>query len=231
VQLTGAEALIKSLEQQGVETSSGCPVARSSRSTIAARFEHRHILVRHEQVPVTWPRLRPATGRPGSPSLRADRAPRTSSRRSVTHTWIRRDRGDHVRWRRFDRHRRVQECDITGITMVSPSTISSLSRPRTAARVAAAFTWRRPAADRCLSTCPRRKPVEDGLVYPTTVEEFDLPATDRSGARRGCGTSSSATHQSVRATGLYVGGGTLKSGPRPSCWRSRNAPVFRSSRP
>jgi len=60
VQLSGAQALIKSLEQQGVDTIFGLPggaILPVYDPLIDSSI--RHILVRHEQGAVTWPRVRP----------------------------------------------------------------------------------------------------------------------------------------------------------------------------
>ncbi len=92
MRLTGAQALIKSLERQGVEVVFGLPGG-----AILPVYDPildssiRHILVRHEQGAGHMAEgYAQVTGRPGSGDRdERARAPRTSSPRSPTPAWTR----------------------------------------------------------------------------------------------------------------------------------------------
>jgi acetolactate synthase-1/2/3 large subunit len=92
VQLTGAQALIRSLEQEGVDTIFGLPGG-----AILPVYDPlldssiRHILVRHEQGAGHMAEgYALATGRPGVAMVTSGPERRTSSPRSATRTWTRR---------------------------------------------------------------------------------------------------------------------------------------------
>ena len=92
MKLTGAQALIKSLEMEGVEVMFGLPggaILPVYDPLIDSSI--RHILVRHEQG--AGPHGVGLRARDRSPRRRdgdeRSRAPRTSSRRSATRTWTR----------------------------------------------------------------------------------------------------------------------------------------------
>ena len=219
MQLTGAEALIKSLEQQGVETVFGLPGG-----AILPVYDPlldssiRHILVRHEQGAGHMAEgYALATGRPGvaivtsgpgatnivTPIANAhmDSTPIVVITGQVATGSIGTDA--------------FQECDITGITMgITKHNFLVKSAQELPRAVAAAFhlaTTGRPGP--VLIDVP--KDVSQSKMdwwYPTTVEEFDLP-----GYRPEVALDADAVHRAVRLISqserpvLYVGGGTLKS--------------------
>jgi acetolactate synthase-1/2/3 large subunit len=223
VQLTGAEALIKSLEQQGVETVFGLPGG-----AILPVYDPlldssiRHILVRHEQGAGHMAEgYALATGRPGvaivtsgpgatnivTPIANAhmDSTPIVVITGQVATGSIGTDA--------------FQECDITGITMgITKHNFLVKSAQELPRAVAAAFhlaTTGRPGP--VLIDVP--KDVSQSKMdwwYPTTVEEFDLPgyrpevALDESAIARAV----ALIAQSQRPV-LYVGGGALKSHAAP----------------
>lgn len=219
MQLTGAQALIKSLEQQGVDTVFGLPGGAILPvydplldSTI------RHILVRHEQGAGHMAEgFAMATGRPGvamvtsgpgatnivTPIANAhmDSTPLVVITGQVATASIGTDA--------------FQECDITGITMgITKHNFLIQSAQELPRAVAAAFhlaTTGRPGP--VLIDVP--KDVSQSLMdwwYPTSVAEFDLP-----GYRPDVDLDEDAILAAARLIAqserpvLYVGGGTLKS--------------------
>lgn len=70
-QLTGAEIVLRALADQGVDTMFGYPggAVLPIYDAIYAQQRVRHILVRHEQAPATWPKAMRA--RPASAALRS----------------------------------------------------------------------------------------------------------------------------------------------------------------
>ena len=92
MKLTGAQALIKSLELEDVEVMFGLPggcILPGLRPASSTR-PIRHILVRHEQGPGTWPRATPTSpAGPAWPWSPAGRPRPTWSRRCATPTWTR----------------------------------------------------------------------------------------------------------------------------------------------
>ena len=219
MQLTGAQALIKSLEQQGVDTVFGLPGGAILPvydplldSTI------RHILVRHEQGAGHMAEgFATATGRPGvamvtsgpgatnivTPIANAhmDSTPLVVITGQVATASIGTDA--------------FQECDITGITMgITKHNFLVQSAQELPRAVAAAFhlaTTGRPGP--VLIDVP--KDVSQSLMdwwYPTSVAEYDLP-----GYRPDVDLDEDAVAAAVALIArsqrpvLYVGGGTLKS--------------------
>ena len=219
MQLTGAHALIKSLEQQGVDTVFGLPGGAILPvydplldSTI------RHILVRHEQGAGHMAEgFAMATGRPGvamvtsgpgatnivTPIANAhmDSTPLVVITGQVATASIGTDA--------------FQECDITGITMgITKHNFLVQSAQELPRAVAAAFhlaTTGRPGP--VLIDVP--KDVSQSLMdwwYPTSVAEYDLP-----GYRPDVDLDEDAILAAVALIArserpvLYVGGGTLKS--------------------
>ncbi len=219
MQLTGAQALIKSLEQQGVDTIFGLPGG-----AILPVYDPlldssiRHILVRHEQGAGHMAEgYAMATGRagvamvtsgPGATNIvtpitnaHMDSTPLVVITGQVATSSIGLDA--------------FQECDITGITMgVTKHNFLVQSAHELPRAVAAAFhlaTTGRPGP--VLIDVP--KDVAQSSMewwYPTSVEEYDLPgyhptvALDESAVER----CVALIGQSERPV-LYVGGGTLKS--------------------
>ena len=90
MKLTGAQALIKSLEMEGVEVMFGLPggaILPVYDPLIDSSI--RHILVRHEQGAGHMASgYAQATGRPGVAMVTSGPRPPTSSRRCATPTWI-----------------------------------------------------------------------------------------------------------------------------------------------
>jgi acetolactate synthase-1/2/3 large subunit len=219
VQLTGAEALIKSLEQQGVDTVFGLPGG-----AILPVYDPlldssiRHILVRHEQgaghmaegyaMATGRPGVAIVTSGPGATNIvtpignaHMDSTPIVVITGQVATGSIGTDA--------------FQECDITGITMgITKHNFLVQSAQELPRAVAAAFhlaTTGRPGP--VLIDVP--KDVSQSKMewwYPSTVEEFDLPGyrpevvLDEGAIARAVELIS----QSQRPV-LYVGGGTLKS--------------------
>ena len=219
VQLTGAEALIKSLEQQGVDTVFGLPGG-----AILPVYDPlldssiRHILVRHEQGAGHMAEgYAMATGRagvamvtsgPGATNIvtpignaHMDSTPLVVITGQVATGSIGTDA--------------FQECDITGITMgITKHNFLVQSAQEIPRAVAAAFhlaTTGRPGP--VLIDVP--KDVTQSMMdwwYPSTIEEYDLP-----GYRPEIALDEDAVNRAVAliATSqrpvLYVGGGTLKS--------------------
>ena len=219
MQLTGAEALIKSLEQQGVDTVFGLPGG-----AILPVYDPlldssiRHILVRHEQgaghmaegyaMATGRPGVAIVTSGPGATNIvtpignaHMDSTPIVVITGQVATGSIGTDA--------------FQECDITGITMgITKHNFLVQSAQELPRAVAAAFhlaTTGRPGP--VLIDVP--KDVSQSKMdwwYPTTIEEFDLP-----GYRPEVMLDAEAVHQAVRLISqserpvLYVGGGTLKS--------------------
>jgi acetolactate synthase-1/2/3 large subunit len=223
VQLTGAEALIKSLEQQGVDTVFGLPGG-----AILPVYDPlldssiRHILVRHEQgaghmaegyaLATGRPGVAIVTSGPGATNIvtpignaHMDSTPIVVITGQVATGSIGTDA--------------FQECDITGITMgITKHNFLVQSAQELPRAVAAAFhlaTTGRPGP--VLIDVP--KDVSQSKMewwYPSTIEEFDLPGyhpevlLDEEAVARAVELIS----QSQRPV-LYVGGGTLKSKASP----------------
>ncbi len=223
MQLTGAEALIKSLEQQGVDTVFGLPGG-----AILPVYDPlldssiRHILVRHEQgaghmaegyaLATGRPGVAIVTSGPGATNIvtpignaHMDSTPIVVITGQVATGSIGTDA--------------FQECDITGITMgITKHNFLVQSAQELPRAVAAAFhlaTTGRPGP--VLIDVP--KDVSQSKMewwYPSTIEEFDLPGyhpevlLDEEAVARAVELIS----QSQRPV-LYVGGGTLKSKASP----------------
>jgi acetolactate synthase-1/2/3 large subunit len=219
VQLTGAQALIKSLEQQGVDTVFGLPGG-----AILPVYDPlldssiRHILVRHEQgaghmaegyaLATGRPGVAIVTSGPGATNIvtpignaHMDSTPLVVITGQVATGSIGTDA--------------FQECDITGITMgITKHNFLVQSAQELPRAVAAAFhlaTTGRPGP--VLIDVP--KDVSQSMMdwwYPSTVEEYDLP-----GYRPEVDLDEDAVAAAVALIGasqrpvLYVGGGTLKS--------------------
>jgi acetolactate synthase-1/2/3 large subunit len=219
VQLTGAQALIKSLEEEGVDTIFGLPggaILPVYDPLIDSTI--RHILVRHEQgaghmaegyaIATGRPGVAMVTSGPGATNIvtpignaHMDSTPLVIITGQVATGSIGTDA--------------FQECDITGITMgITKHNFLVQTAQEIPRAVAAAFhlaTTGRPGP--VLIDVP--KDVTQSMMdwwYPTTIEELDLPgyhpevdldddAVDRAAA---------LIAQSERPV-LYVGGGTLKS--------------------
>ena len=219
MQLTGAEALIKSLEQQGVDTVFGLPggaILPVYDPLIDSTI--RHILVRHEQgaghmaegyaLATGRPGVAMVTSGPGATNIvtpignaHMDSTPLIVITGQVATGSIGTDA--------------FQECDITGITMgITKHNFLVQSAQEIPRAVAAAFhiaTTGRPGP--VLIDVP--KDVTQSMMdwwYPTTVEEYDLPGyrpevmLDEA-AVASCVALIAESERPV----LYVGGGTLKS--------------------
>jgi acetolactate synthase-1/2/3 large subunit len=219
VQLTGAQALIKSLEQEGVDTIFGLPGG-----AILPVYDPildssiRHILVRHEQgaghmaegyaLATGRPGVAMVTSGPGATNIvtpignaHMDSTPLVVITGQVATASIGSDA--------------FQECDITGITMgITKHNFLVQSAHEIPRVVASAFY---------LATTGRPGPVLIDLPkdisqstmewwYPTTIEELDLP-----GYHPEVAIDTVAVARAVELIGaserpvLYVGGGTLKS--------------------
>jgi acetolactate synthase-1/2/3 large subunit len=219
VQLTGAQALIKSLEQEGVDTIFGLPGG-----AILPVYDPildssiRHILVRHEQgaghmaegyaLATGKPGVAMVTSGPGATNIvtpignaHMDSTPLVVITGQVATAAIGSDA--------------FQECDITGITMgITKHNFLIQSAHEIPRVVAAAFH---------LATTGRPGPVLIDLPkdisqstmewwYPTSIEELDLP-----GYRPEVAVDADAVARAVELIGLserpvlYVGGGALKS--------------------
>ncbi len=219
MQLTGAQALIKSLEQQGVDTVFGLPGG-----AILPVYDPlldssiRHILVRHEQgaghmaegysLATGRPGVAMVTSGPGSTNIvtpianaHMDSTPLVVVTGQVATSSIGLDA--------------FQECDITGITMgVTKHNFLVRTAHDIPRAVAAAFH---------LATTGRPGPVLIDLPkdvaqstmewwYPAGPEEYDLPGyhplvdLDEADVERAVALIAAAERPV-----LYVGGGTLKS--------------------
>ena len=219
MQLTGAQALIKSLEQEGVDTIFGLPGG-----AILPVYDPlldssiRHILVRHEQgaghmaegyaMATGRPGVAMVTSGPGATNIvtpignaHMDSTPLVVITGQVATGAIGSDA--------------FQECDITGITMgITKHNFLVQSAQEIPRAVAAAFhlaTTGRPGP--VLIDVP--KDVTQSMMdwwYPATIEEFDLPgyrpevALDHDAVER-----AAALINDAERPVLYVGGGTLKS--------------------
>ena len=219
MQLSGAQALIKSLEQQGVDMVFGLPggaILPVYDPLIDSTI--RHILVRHEQgaghmaegyaLATGRPGVAIVTSGPGATNIvtpignaHMDSTPLVVVTGQVATGSIGTDA--------------FQECDITGITMgITKHNFLIQSAQDIPRAVAAAFH---------LATTGRPGPVLIDLPkdvaqstmdwwYPSTVEEYDLPGyqpeipLDEDAVAR----CVALIAQSERPV-LYVGGGTLKS--------------------
>ncbi len=219
MELTGAQALIKSLEQQGVDVMFGLPggaILPVYDPLIDSTI--RHILVRHEQgaghmaegyaLATGRPGVAMVTSGPGATNIvtpianaHMDSTPLVVITGQVASGSIGTDA--------------FQECDITGITSGITKhnfLVSSASElPRI---IAAAFhlaTTGRPGP--VLVDVP--KDIAQSKMewwWPSTIEELDLPgyrpnvAVDEDAVAR-----AAALIESAQRPVLYVGGGTLKS--------------------
>jgi len=219
VQLTGAQALIKSLEQQGVDTVFGLPggaILPVYDPLIDSSI--RHILVRHEQGAGHMAEgYALATGRagvamvtsgPGATNIvtpisnaHMDSTPLVVVTGQVATAAIGTDA--------------FQECDITGITMgITKHNFLVMSAREIPRVIAAAFhvaTTGRPGP--VLVDVP--KDVTQSTMewwYPTSPDDYDLP-----GYRPVVALDEDAVERAAALIGasqrpvLYVGGGTLKS--------------------
>ncbi len=219
MQLTGAQALIKSLEQQGVDTIFGLPggaILPVYDPLIDSSI--RHILVRHEQgaghmaegyaLATGRPGVAMVTSGPGATNIvtpianaHMDSTPLVIVTGQVASSAIGTDA--------------FQECDITGITMgITKHNFLVKSAQEIPRAVAAAFhlaTTGRPGP--VLIDIP--KDVAQSMMdwwYPSSIEEYDLP-----GYRPEVELDDDAVMRAVALIGeserpvLYVGGGTLKS--------------------
>ena len=192
MKLNGGQALIKSLEMEGVEVD-----VRPARRCHPARLRPDHRLARSatswcatSRVPATWPRATPTPpAGPASPWSRAGRAPPTSSRRSPTPTWTR------SRWCASPARSAppsigtdaFQEGDIIGITQsVTKHNELVTERGRHPDRSSARRSTSPPPAGpaRCSSTSPRtsstpttRRRPWTGTGPPTTTSRPSCPAT------------------------------------------------------
>lgn len=219
MQLTGAQALIKSLEMEGVEVIFGLPggaILPVYDPLIDSSI--RHILVRHEQgaghmaegyaLATGRPGVAMVTSGPGATNIVTpignaymDSTPLVVITGQVASGSIGTDA--------------FQECDITGITMgITKHNFLIKSAHDIPRAVAAAFH---------LATTGRPGPVLVDLPkdlaqstmewwYPTTIEELDLP-----GYRPEVAIDDAAIDAAIELIAqserpvLYVGGGTLKS--------------------
>jgi len=219
VQLTGAQALIKSLEQEGVDTIFGLPGG-----AILPVYDPildssiRHILVRHEQgaghmaegyaLATGKPGVAMVTSGPGATNIvtpignaHMDSTPLVVITGQVATASIGSDA--------------FQECDITGITMGITKHNFLIQSAHEIPRVVASAFY--------LATTGRPGPVLIDLPkdiaqskmewwYPTSIEELDLPGynpeipIDANDVARAVELIA-ASERPV----LYVGGGTLKS--------------------
>ncbi len=219
MQLTGAQALIKSLEQEGVDTIFGLPggaILPVYDPLIDSSI--RHILVRHEQgaghmaegyaLATGRPGVAMVTSGPGATNIvtpignaHMDSTPLVVITGQVATGSIGTDA--------------FQECDITGITMgITKHNFLIQSAQEIPRAVAAAFhlaTTGRPGP--VLIDVP--KDVTQSMMewwYPVTIDEYDLPGyrpevplDDRAVA------AAVALINEAERPVLYVGGGTLKS--------------------
>jgi acetolactate synthase-1/2/3 large subunit len=213
VQLTGAEALIKSLEQQGVDTVFGLPggaILPVYDPLIDSSI--RHILVRHEQGAGHMAEgYALATGRPGVAIVTNIVTPIGNAHMDSTALVV---ITGQVATAAIGTDA-FQECDITGITMgITKHNFLVQSAQELPRAVAAAFhlaTTGRPGP--VLIDVP--KDVSQSKMdwwYPSSVEEFDLPgyrpevAIDQGAVDRAVALIAASSRPV-----LYVGGGALKS--------------------
>ena len=219
MKLTGAQALIKSLEQAGVDVVFGLP-GGAILPVYDPLLESsiRHILVRHEQGAGHMAEgYALATGRPGvaivtsgpgatnivTPIANAhmDSTPLVVITGQVATGSIGTDS--------------FQECDITGITMGITKHNFLIKEAREIPRVVAAAFY--------LATTGRPGPVLIDLPkdvsqstmewwYPTSIEEYDLPGyhPEEAPEREAISQAFALIAESSRPV-LYVGGGALKS--------------------
>ena len=219
MQLTGAQALIKSLEQMGVDTIFGLPggaILPVYDPLIDSSI--RHILVRHEQgaghmaegyaLATGRPGVAMVTSGPGATNIvtpianaHMDSTPLVVITGQVPTANIGTDA--------------FQECDITGITMgITKHNFLVTSADEIPRAVAAAFyiaTTGRPGP--VLIDVP--KDVTQAMMqwwWPETVEEYDLPGYHPQSSIDDAGAAAAAEliAQAQRPV-LYVGGGVLKS--------------------
>ncbi len=219
MQLTGAQALIKSLEQMGVDTIFGLPggaILPVYDPLIDSSI--RHILVRHEQgaghmaegyaLATGRPGVAMVTSGPGATNIvtpianaHMDSTPLVVITGQVPTANIGTDA--------------FQECDITGITMgITKHNFLVTSADEIPRAVAAAFyiaTTGRPGP--VLIDVP--KDVTQATMqwwWPETVEEYDLPGYHPQSSIDDAGAAAAAEliAQAQRPV-LYVGGGVLKS--------------------
>jgi acetolactate synthase-1/2/3 large subunit len=219
VQLTGAQALIKSLEMEGVEVIFGLPggaILPVYDPLIDSSI--RHVLVRHEQgaghmaegyaLATGRPGVAMVTSGPGATNIvtpignaHMDSTPLVVITGQVATAAIGTDA--------------FQECDITGITMgITKHNFLVKSAHEIPRAVAAAFhiaTTGRPGP--VLVDVP--KDITQSMMewwYPTTIEELDLPGyhpvVDLDDEKVN---EAIALIQAAERPVLYVGGGTLKS--------------------
>jgi len=219
VQLTGAQALIKSLEMEGVEVVFGLPggaILPVYDPLIDSSI--RHVLVRHEQgaghmaegyaLATGRPGVAMVTSGPGATNIvtpignaHMDSTPLVVITGQVSSAAIGTDA--------------FQECDITGITMgITKHNFLVKSAHEIPRAVAAAFhiaTTGRPGP--VLVDIP--KDIAQSMMewwYPESIDELDLP-----GYRPVVDLDLDAVARAVELIGtaerpvLYVGGGTLKS--------------------
>jgi acetolactate synthase-1/2/3 large subunit len=219
VQLTGAQALIKSLEMEGVEVIFGLPggaILPVYDPLIDSSI--RHVLVRHEQgaghmaegyaLATGRPGVAMVTSGPGATNIvtpignaHMDSTPLVVITGQVATAAIGTDA--------------FQECDITGITMgITKHNFLVKSAHDIPRAVAAAFhiaTTGRPGP--VLVDVP--KDITQSMMewwYPETIEELDLP-----GYRPEVELDADAVERAIELIRLaerpvlYVGGGTLKS--------------------
>jgi acetolactate synthase-1/2/3 large subunit len=219
VQLTGAQALIKSLEMEGVEVIFGLPggaILPVYDPLIDSSI--RHVLVRHEQgaghmaegyaLATGRPGVAMVTSGPGATNIvtpignaHMDSTPLVVITGQVATAAIGTDA--------------FQECDITGITMgITKHNFLVKSAHEIPRAVAAAFhiaTTGRPGP--VLVDVP--KDITQSMMewwYPTTIEELDLPGyhpvVDLDVEKVN---EAISLIQAAERPVLYVGGGTLKS--------------------
>ena len=219
MQLTGAQALIKSLEMEGVEVIFGLPggaILPVYDPLIDSSI--RHVLVRHEQgaghmaegyaLATGRPGVAMVTSGPGATNIvtpignaHMDSTPLVVITGQVATVAIGTDA--------------FQECDITGITMgITKHNFLVKSAHEIPRAVAAAFhiaTTGRPGP--VLVDVP--KDITQSMMewwYPTTIEELDLPGyhpvVDLDDERVN---EAISLIEGAERPVLYVGGGTLKS--------------------
>ena len=219
MQLTGAQALIKSLEMEGVEVIFGLPggaILPVYDPLIDSSI--RHVLVRHEQgaghmaegyaLATGRPGVAMVTSGPGATNIvtpignaHMDSTPLVVITGQVATVAIGTDA--------------FQECDITGITMgITKHNFLVKSAHEIPRAVAAAFhiaTTGRPGP--VLVDVP--KDITQSMMewwYPTTIEELDLPGyhpvVDLDDERVN---EAISLIEAAERPVLYVGGGTLKS--------------------
>jgi acetolactate synthase-1/2/3 large subunit len=219
VQLTGAQALIKSLEMEGVEVIFGLPggaILPVYDPLIDSSI--RHVLVRHEQgaghmaegyaLATGRPGVAMVTSGPGATNIvtpignaHMDSTPLVVITGQVATGAIGTDA--------------FQECDITGITMgITKHNFLVKSAHEIPRAVAAAFhlaTTGRPGP--VLVDVP--KDITQSMMewwYPTTIEELDLPGYRPEVALDDAKVNEAiALIRAAERPVLYVGGGTLKS--------------------